>query len=134
MVLLSVLSGTMAGTALAARRFPYRLGRGPRMNGRFDDPGVWDFHLELTLDPRQGFILRRPTPEARAQINGQDFDSRRLHNGDLVEFGAVKLRFALGETTLRRQRGLAALVWLLFGAVLAAELTVIYQLTHLFLD
>jgi hypothetical protein len=132
MVRLRVLSGKMAGLVLPARHFPFRLGRGPQMNGRFEDDGVWDFHLELRLDPRQGFILRRHA-EARATINGQAFEEQLLRNGDLVEMGAVKLRFSLSETIQKGQCGRIGMTGLLFAGVLTAEIGLIYWLADLFL-
>lgn len=127
MVQFSVLSGKMAGTVVEARHFPFRLGRGDRMDARFEDSGVWDFHLELRCDPRRGFFLKRQ-PDALATVNGAAFEDQRLRNGDVVELGAARLRFSLSPNRQKRMGWRAALVWLLFLTVVAAEFTAIYWL------
>ncbi|HSA00349.1 MAG TPA: FHA domain-containing protein [Candidatus Paceibacterota bacterium] len=132
MVLLGILSGRMAGQFLRACRFPFRVGRGVAMDARFEDEGVWDFHLELAWDRRKGFWARRQG-EALATINGQPFQDQLLRNGDLIGMGAVQLRFSLSETVYRNPAWRESMVWILLSAVLIAELGLVYALTALFL-
>lgn len=127
MIQLRILSGKMAGSSFAARRFPVRIGRAPEAHLRLEDPGVWEQHLELRFQPRKGFLLKK-APEALATVNGQPAQDVFLRNGDLIELGGVKLQFWLAE---RRQRGLAAretMVWAGIAALTLAQMGVIYWL------
>ncbi len=102
MVELEILSGQTAGNRWRARRFPFRIGRSPQCDLRFEENGVWDQHAEISLDPATGFVLRA-FPDALITTNGQPVQHTVLRNGDEIELGAVRLRFWLAEA---RQRGL----------------------------
>lgn len=102
------------------------------MDARLEDEGVWDFHLELTWDRRNGFLLHRQG-QALATINGQPFEEQLLRNGDLIGMGAVQLRFSLSETVHRNPAWRESLVWILLVVVLIVELGLVYGLTALFL-
>jgi predicted component of type VI protein secretion system len=127
MVQLKVLSGKMAGAEQAARHFPFRIGRVPTSDLCLEEDGVWDEHLELTFDPRNGFVL---TAQANAltTVNGQPLDQAVLRNGDTIEIGALKIRFWLGQT---RQASLAWREWLTWAAlalITAGQVALIYRL------
>jgi pSer/pThr/pTyr-binding forkhead associated (FHA) protein len=127
MVLLRILSGKMAGTDITARHFPFRIGRSPDAHLRVEEDGVWDQHLELTLDHATGFSVTA-SPDALATINGQPVRQAVLRNGDTIEIGALKIRFWLGSV---RQYGLFIrewLIWIGFVAVAAAQIALIYWL------
>ncbi len=127
MVQLKILSGTNTGTEHVARRFPCLIGRASSADCRLPDAGVWDQHLELSLNYPTGFILRLQ-PNALATVNGQPFEEIILRNGDLIEIGAVKIQFWLGEV---RQTSLAWrewATWLALAALCAAQLALIYWL------
>ncbi len=127
MVQFSVLSGRQAGARRAARRFPVRLGRAAANDLQFDDPGVWDEHLELNLRPAEGFLLA-PRPNALTRVNGQPVQSVLLRNGDCIEFGSVKLQFWLGEARQRGLRGRELFVWTLLLLVTLSQFALIYRL------
>jgi len=128
MVQFNILSGKMAGQQIAARHFPFCIGRSATADLPLPEDGVWDRHLELSLDPATGFVLTA-SPDALMALNGgQPVQQAVLRNGDIIEIGALKLRFWLGAV---RQYGLPfreLLVWLAFVAITAAQLALIYRL------
>jgi len=126
MIQLRILSGKMAGAEVAARHFPFRIGRAAGDLQLCED-GVWDRHLEITLDPAAGYVLTA-SPDALTAINGQPVRQAVLRNGDIMEIGALKIRFWLGAV---RQYGLLIrewLVWTAFALIAAAQVALIYQL------
>lgn len=127
MVQFKILSGKTAGAEHVARRFPFKIGRSPAANLRLEDDGVWDQHLELVFDSASGFVLTT-APNALATINGQPIREAVLRNGDVIEIGALKIRFWLGAV---RQYGLflrELLVWTAFALITASQLYLIYRL------
>jgi len=125
-ILLEILNGSKAGTRWVARQFPFTVGRERTAALALNDDGVWDGHADFNLRPREGCTISG-RPEALTLINGQPVESpQRLHSGDLIEIGSVKLRFALGPT---RQRSLAwreIFTWVALAALCAGELALIY--------
>lgn len=129
MVQFKVLSGSMAGAEWLARRFPVSIGRSAASDFRLEGDGVWEQHLELALNPTEGFVVATH-PDALAAINGHPFQQTVLRNGDVLEIGSVKLRFWLGET---RQRGLRFrewLTWTAFAVIAAGQVWLIYWLVR----
>jgi hypothetical protein len=110
MIQLKILTGKQAGTAVVARRFPFRVGRGNGCDLLLDDPGVWDRHLELGLTSDNAIRARRMS-DALLMIEGQNADEKSLRNGDLIELGSVKIRFGLAEARLRSVAFREALTW-----------------------
>ncbi len=127
MIQLHILSGKMAGGIEAVRRFPFRLGRAAENDLILDEPGVWDRHLTLEFQKKEGFILQS-APETFVAINDEAQTSARLRNGDTISFGSAKLRFWLAAP---RQRGLVfgeLCIWLLLIAVTVFQFALIYRL------
>lgn len=118
MVQLQILSGKQAGARWVARRFPVRIGRSPACDLQLEEPGVWDEHLELALDPVQGVLLSALS-DAPVTVNRQSVRNARLRNGDSIEIGSVHVQFWLAET---RQQGLRLREWFLWGLVAALSL------------
>ena len=118
MIQLRVLSGKQAGLSWVARRFPVRVGRSPDADLQVEDDGIWDRHLQVVLLPGEGFRLRSQ-PEALAIVNGQSVQDVPLRNGDVIEIGAVKIQFWLGET---RQAGFRWREWCLWGLLVLISL------------
>lgn len=108
----------MAGTSWVARRFPVRIGRSSDSALRFEEPGVWDEHLLLESDARRGFLLKAQ-PQALAQVNGQPVKEVFLRNGDLIEFGTVRVQFWLAQARQSRLRWGEVFAW---GAILSVTL------------
>ena len=127
MVQLAILSGKTAGATWAARRFPVRVGRAQNCDLQLQEQGVWDRHFNIELDPAIGFVLSA-SPEALVVANNQPVRRAVLRNGDVIEIGAVKLQFWLGEA---RRRGLGireVLFWTLLAAITAGQIALIYWL------
>ncbi len=118
MVLLKFLSGKQAGFTYEARRFPVRLGRAATAEVRSEDPGVWDNHAALELQPDKGFVLISQ-PEAPTLVNDQRIESLLLRNGDTLSLGSLKLQFWIGPT---RQSGLRFREWLTWAGIAAITL------------
>ena len=127
MVLLKVLTGSRAGSSHTARSFPLTVGRSAASLLRLEDPGVWENHLRLDLKFPDGFLLTLQ-PDAHATVNGQPFTATLLRNGDLIEFGAVKLQFWLAKAEQIRLAWREWLTWLALAALIAAQIALIYWL------
>jgi len=126
-VQLSILTGNRAGDHWVARRFPVQIGRAPNSDLRLQEEGVWENHLQIHLRSREGFLLAALAP-AFVAVNGQSIKEAILRNGDLIELGAVRIRFSLAPT---RQRGLRlreSLVWLTLAALCSGQIALIYWL------
>ena len=124
---LSILSGRKAGATWVARRFPVRIGRSPSADLQFEEEGVWNEHLTLHFDSAEGFLIQA-YPDALVSLNGQLVQRNQLRNGDVLEFGALKLQFWLSEPP---QRGLGwreGVTWGGIVAVCLAQIALIYWL------
>lgn len=127
MIQLKVLTGKKAGNSQLARRFPVRIGRAKSSDLQLEEPGVWDEHLTIKMDPADGFVLEA-RPEASTSVNGQLVQRSILRNGDVIEFGSQKLQFWIGEM---RQRGLGTwewLAWITLAATCAGQIVLICRL------
>jgi Inner membrane component of T3SS, cytoplasmic domain len=127
MVRLCIVSGQHAGTAMVANRFPFRIGRSPRSDFCVEGAGVWDQHLELDVDVRDGFSISLQG-NALATINGLPFQQVRLKNGDFIEIGSLKMQFTLSETTQCAFRLREALTWTGLAVLFAIQIGLIYWL------
>ncbi|MCL5095937.1 MAG: FHA domain-containing protein [Candidatus Omnitrophica bacterium] len=127
MVLLRVLSGKKSGQNLVARRFPCRIGRENGAELQLDDPGVWDRHLELDLNPSEGFVLA-VLGNALATLNGHDFQRAVLHNGDLIQIGSAKMTFRLSETRQRDLQWREGLTWFFIAGLSLCQIALVYWL------
>ena len=128
-VQLKILSGKKAGSTWVARRFPVRVGRATECDLQLEEPGVWNRHFQILLNTGAGFVLETE-PEALVTTNGQPAQRAALRNGDVIEIGALKLQFWLGEA---RRRGLRSKEWLVWATLLAVSLGQIalaYWLPH----
>ena len=128
MVQFKIVSGKMAGAERAARHFPFRIGRAVSAHLQSEEDGVWSHHLELTFDAATGFVMTT-CPNALAAVNGVPFSQVVLRNGDLVEIGALKLRFWLGDTHQSGLRLREGLTWAAFLLIFAVQFALIYWLT-----
>jgi len=127
MIQLRILSGEMADGTQVVRRFPFRIGRATDNDLVLDNAGVWDNHLVLEFEKKEGFMLKT-TGDAFAVVNEEQKNSARLRNGDIVSFGSAKIQFWLAAP---HQRGLhlrELSVWLLLAAVTAFQFVLICRL------
>jgi pSer/pThr/pTyr-binding forkhead associated (FHA) protein len=125
MIQLHVLSGKQAGSRVAASRFPFRIGRDPQNDLPLDDDGVWDRHIVVEFQRKEGFRLEA-APEAIASVNSKPAGDALLRNGDIITLGSAKLQFWIAPA---RQRGLRLrenFVWALLLLVALGELVLIY--------
>lgn len=127
MVQLKILSGKMAGHECVARRLPFQVGRGTGAGLRLEDPGVWDQHLIIKLV--EGSQLQIETQQgAVASVNGEAFEKRALRNGDLIQVGAVQLRFGFCATRQKSLLGRELLVWAGLAGISLGQVALIYWL------
>ncbi|MEN9572818.1 MAG: Inner rane component of cytoplasmic domain [Verrucomicrobiota bacterium] len=124
MVQLRVLTGSRAGTAHTVSLFPCTLGRAVGDDLQLVESGVWENHLQLDLQVPAGFRLSR-LGQGRASVNGAEFDELLLHNGDVIELGAVKVQFWLAEVRQTDQRLREMFVWLGLAELILLEAALI---------
>jgi pSer/pThr/pTyr-binding forkhead associated (FHA) protein len=126
-VRLQFLSGKRIGGSVVARRFPFTVGRDPEACLPLDEAGVWERHIQVKLEAGKGFCL-----EARAGcpvgVNGNSVTQARLRNGDILELGAVKLRFMLSEMEQRSFAPREICTWLAMVSLCAAQVALLYWL------
>lgn len=116
MIQFQVLSGKQAGDRWIARRFPVRIGRDSDSDLRLSDPGIWNRHCNVILDPDLGCVLVAQ-PDALLTVNREPQQTIRLRNGDIIELGDVRLRFWLADPVLRSFRLNEWFVWLLIAGI-----------------
>lgn len=122
-----ILSGKQAGTVWVARRFPVRIGRAATSHLQLQENGVWDEHLRIACDRRAGFVLQTQ-PGAIASVNGQLTAQMTLHNGDLIQIGAVDLQFWLADARQRALSWREVLTWTLIVGVCVVQIALLYWL------
>jgi pSer/pThr/pTyr-binding forkhead associated (FHA) protein len=127
MVQLRILSGKMAGDVQIVRRFPFCIGRSAGNDLCFDEPGVWEKHLTLGFQKKEGFTLETAA-DALVTVNGQSHNSTRLRNGDIISFGSAKIQFWLAPAQLRGLRAREMFIWALLIIVTAVQLALICRL------
>lgn len=128
MIQLTVLDGKQNGTAWVARQLPVTVGRGVHDSFRLEDHGVWDRHLEFRLaTARRVELLVRP--EAPTAIEGVSVSGTTpLANGDVIQLGAVRLRFGLSPTRQRSQRLRELLTWTCLALLSLGQIALVYFL------
>ena len=127
MVQFKILSGKKAGSSWETRRFPVRIGRSAGSDLRLEEAGVWDDHLKVDLEAKEGFVAETQA-NAFASINGQPIQRVALRNGDVVEIGSIKLQFWLSEAPQRGQAFREAFVWALISLVCLGQIALVYWL------
>jgi pSer/pThr/pTyr-binding forkhead associated (FHA) protein len=124
MIQLRILSGRMAGDTSLVRHFPFRIGRAPGNDLSLDEAGVWDNHLTLEFQKKEGYFLHT-APDAFAAINEQPQSSARLRNGDIISFGSAKIQFWLAAPRQRGLRFSEVFFWTLLAAVTVFQVVLI---------
>ncbi|MFA6545203.1 MAG: FHA domain-containing protein [Limisphaerales bacterium] len=127
MIQLRVLNGSRGGATHVASRFPCTIGRAGGDDLQLVDAGIWENHLQLDLRIPEGFSLCRPG-QGRAIVNGSEFDELILRNGDVIELGAVKIQFWLGEARQSDNRVRETVTWLALGALVILEGALLFAL------
>jgi hypothetical protein len=129
MVQLKVLSGRSAGAIVVARRFPLWVGRASGCDLQLEEPGVWDQHFSIRLNPGAGFELDTE-PNALVSANGHPVQHAVLRNGDVLEVGGAKLQFWLAEAGQRGLQLREVLFWTIVSLVTLAQVLLIYWLVR----
>ena len=127
MVQLKILSGKKAGTEMVARHFPFCAGRAANCDLLLDEPGVWDKHFQISLDPAEGFVLTADS-NTSVVIDGKTIQRTALRIGDIVEIGYTKVLFGLSSM---RQKSLVLrewLTWIALAALCFGQVALIYKL------
>ena len=127
MVQFKILSGKKAGSSWETRRFPVRIGRSAGSDLQLEEAGVWEDHLKVDFEPKEGFIAETQA-NAFASINGQPVQRAALRNGDLLEIGSIKLQFWLSEAPQRGQAFREAFVWSMISLVCLGQIALVYWL------
>jgi len=129
MVRLRILSGKMAGAEVAARHFPFKIGRGTTEDLQLPDPGVFDHHLVIELSPSHALELTA-APGAATQVNGARVASVALRNGDVIEAGGAKFQFWIASAPRKSESAREILTWLGLALLSAAQVALIYWLSR----
>jgi hypothetical protein len=127
MIQLHILSGKKAGATVSASKFPFQVGRAGVSALPLDDTGVWGQHFEIAWPTRETLVLRSNS-QATTVVNGANVNEVTLHEGDIIEVGAVKMRFGFAPV---RQKSLAVremLTWIGLAVLSLAQVALIYQL------
>lgn len=127
MIQFSILNGRLAGTHWVARRLPFDVGRAAPAALVLEEAGVWNRHFQIALRSPDAVVLAAST-EALTLVNGQRVEETILKSGDLVEAGAVQMRFSLSPTRQRSLRFREALTWLALTALCLGQVALIYWL------
>jgi len=121
MVQIAILTGKTAGALVAARRFPFYIGRDRRSGLCLEEDGVWDRHARFELIPRKSFRIQAEEG-ALITVNGQPAQRADLRNGDLLGFGSVSARFWLAPAVQRPLQTREFLAWTGIAAVILGEI------------
>jgi len=125
MTQLQILSGRKAGQTFAVSELPFQIGRLSSAQLSLEDPGVWEKHLQIELDPEDGFFVRNSSP-AITSVNGTAIERQRLKNGDTIEVGGAKLRFWISAPKQRDLRLREFATWLGIAALCLLQIGIIY--------
>jgi pSer/pThr/pTyr-binding forkhead associated (FHA) protein len=126
MVELRLLDSGKPDSSYLIQHFPCVLGRGPNADLRLEEPGVWDNHLQIELDP-DGFLVAA-FPEAHTCVNGEPIQRALLKNGDLIEAGGIKLQFWLAQPRQHRLWLRETATWVALVLLSIGEIGLVYAL------
>lgn len=125
MVQLHILSGKKAGSQAVASRFPFHIGRAAQNDMPLEDDGVWDQHLTLNFQKKEGFHLVAAS-DAIAAVNGKQVEDTILRNGDIITLGSAKIQFWLAPAPQRSLRLRENFIWALLILVTAGQFALLY--------
>ena len=129
MIQFQILSGKQAGSDIVVRRFPFCIGRGAEADLQLDDAGVWERHLQIEFQRGEGFAFSAKS-QALILVNGERVESGLLRNGDLIELGALQLRFWLARSRQKGLRFRETLTWTALVALFGGQIVLIYWLLN----
>ncbi len=129
MIQLTILSGQKAGTSWVARHFPVRVGRASGSELQIEEPGVWDQHLSVEPVDAKGFLLK-PRSQALVRVNGESVQETWLRNGDIIEFGSVRVQFWLAPAQQRRLPLGEWATWMAIVLMTLSQIALLYWLVR----
>ena len=121
------LSGKKSGSVRCVDRFPWVIGRAATADLPLVEPGVWDKHAQVELEPGLGVMLQM-LPGALGSVNDQALDRTLLRNGDIIAIGSVKLQFWLGQTRQYSFRLRETLTWVALVGLSLGQIALIWFL------
>jgi predicted component of type VI protein secretion system len=127
---LRILSGKQAGATVAARRFPFQVGRAPDSGLRLEDDGVFERHFRIVFKRGDGFLIASE-PNAVTAINNRPATEARLRSGDTIQAGSVSIGFSLSPMRQHSLRVREAFVWAMLAMLCFAQVGIIYWLLDL---
>ncbi|MGZ4988480.1 MAG: FHA domain-containing protein [Limisphaerales bacterium] len=127
MIQLHILSGKKAGATISVSQFPFQVGRTPASSFALDDAGVWEQHFTISWPTVQSLMLIA-NPKAVTLINGAKVNESALREGDLIEAGAVKMRFGFEPVRQKSLMTREILTWIGLAALSLGQVALIYQL------
>lgn len=122
-----ILTGNLTGSVRPIRSFPFLIGRSAAANLRLEEPGVWERHVSIELDPASGFLLTIHE-NARVRLNGAPIRGGPLKNGDVIEIGAVKLEVWLSPVEQHSLGPRELGTWAALGCMAFGEIGLVYWL------
>ena len=127
MIELHILSGKKAGATVSVSKFPFQVGRTGSSALTLDEAG---FGISISKSPgRQAEkLVLNANSKATTVVNGEKVKEVSLREGDVIEAGAVKMRFGFEAV---RQKSLGTremMTWIGLGALSLGQIALIYQL------
>jgi pSer/pThr/pTyr-binding forkhead associated (FHA) protein len=127
MLSLKVLSGKKVGAEWNISHFPVQIGRSTSVDFPVDEPGVWERHFEIDLHFPDGLFLKTQ-PNALVTVNGENIEQALLRSGDLIEIGALKIRFGLSAVQQRSLVFREFAMWIALTGLCLGQIALIYWL------
>lgn len=127
MIQLHILSGKKAGASISASKLPFQVGRAASSALALEDAGVWDQHFSISWPKRDELVLTA-NPKAVTLLNGEKVNEKALREGDLIEAGAVKMRFGFEAVKQKSLFIREMATWIALGLLCLGQVALIYQL------
>ncbi len=127
MIQLHILSGKKAGATISISKLPFAVGRTAVSSLALEDSGVWEQHFTISWPTTQSLVLTA-NPKAITVVNGAKVNETALREGDLIEAGAVKMRFSFEAVRQKSLMTREILTWIALGALSLGQVALIYQL------
>ena len=112
---------------MPVQHFPCRIGRSSSDDIVIEDAGVWSSHATLQISSTLE-IECISNPSSITRINGKPVTWATLHNGDLLELGAVRMWAFLAPAPLPSSRLREAVFWVVVILVLVAQMLLMFRL------
>ncbi len=129
MINLYILSGKKAGSHVAASHFPFRIGRSTGNDLPLEDAGIWEQHVTLEFQKKEGFHIVTAS-NALAAVNDKPVENIRLRNGDIITLGSAKIQFWLAPAPQYSLRLRENFVWALLILITAGQFLLLYLLLY----